>query len=592
MAQSQLNHTHTAVFFHTEVTKEARLAILQKHGLADLSELSQFHNKSVAIVHKDDVDLSGLLNESHVDYVSPVHSNAKNQFVTYRSNFFVHLNHASDMGLLESEARKLGLQVVGPNRFVPNIIELKTDKHGMNAIDAANALKATGLFKSVSPNLMHSVSDCAVNDPRYNRQWNLKNEGSSIQGSGTPGADIDAELAWTINIGSPDVKIVIVDSGIDTLHPELEGKLLPGFDAMGDSTNGYPTPNYDSDGHGTSCAGIAAANTDNNLGVAGVCQGCEVYPVRVFNYEMILGEVQPWSETQFFLDAMGWQTQADIDVSSNSWAVPDVLLALYPGSDTLVNAVIDMVVENGRGGLGVPMLFSSGNDGITDTIPLWPARYEKTIAVGATSMCDEHKTQNSCDGENWWAGNWGEGLDISAPGVRVATIDMLGTNGFHNTEYYNSFNGTSAACPNAAGAMGLILSEFPQMPEWMARKVLNRGAEKVGGYDYSIWKADGGWSKELGYGRINAYNSLVYGATSVSSVVTSNSLVETHPDRHVVVIPDQKVDWNLFDMSGRSVITGAAINTIQLQHAGLGSGMYALRIQGENFTETLKLVIP
>jgi subtilisin family serine protease len=592
MAQSQLNHTHTAVFFYPEVSKEARLAVLQKHGLADLDQLSLFHHKSVAIINKDNVDLDGLIAANQVEYLSPVHSNAKNQFVTYRSNFFVHLNHESDLDLLANEVEKLGVHMVGPNRFVPTIIEVKTEKYGMNSVDAVRALKATRLFKTVSPNLMHSVSDCAVNDPRFNRQWNLKNEGSSIQGSGTAGADIDAELAWTINIGSPDVKIVIVDSGIDTLHPELEGKLLPGFDAMGDGTNGYPTPNYDGDGHGTSCAGIAAANTNNTLGIAGVCQGCQVYPVRVFNYEVILGEVQPWSETAFFLDAMGWQTQADIDVSSNSWAVPDVLLALYPGSDTLVNAVIDEVVENGRGGLGVPMLFSSGNDGITDTIPLWPARYEKTIAVGATSMCDEHKTPTSCDGENWWAGNWGEGLDVSAPGVRIATIDMLGTNGFHNTEYYDNFNGTSAACPNAAGTMALILSEFPQMPEWMARKVLNRGSEKVGGYDYSTWKADGGWSKELGYGRINAYNSLVYGATSINSTSGSQSLIETHADRHVVVLPNQKVEWGLFDINGRLVQTGFAANAIQVQHEGLGTGIYALRIQGSNFTETVKLVIP
>jgi subtilisin family serine protease len=318
-----------------------------------------------------------------------------------------------------------------------------------------------------------------------------------------------------------------------------------------------------------------------------------VVPIRVFNYEVILGEVQPWSETAFFLNAMTWQTQNDIDVSSNSWAVPDMLLALYPGSDTLVNAVIDEVVDNARGGLGVPMLFSSGNDGVTDSIPLWPARYGKTIAVGATSMCDEHKNPNSCDGENW-AGNWGEGLDVSAPGVKVATIDMLGSNGFGTTEYYNTFNGTSAACPNAAGAMGLLLSEFPQMPSWMARKVMCKGAEKVGGYDYGTWKENGNWSKELGYGRINAYNSLVYGATSVDQLSSvADMLIETHADYHVVrANDDAPLNWVLYDLNGRSVKRGSATGSIQLSHGGLGAGLYALSVEHDGQLNTVKLVIP
>lgn len=591
--QNQLTETHTAIFFKKEMDRESRIALLRKHSEGELRELSEFHYKSVIIVSNGTVNKQALEAETMVEYISAVHSNAKKQFVTHRSNFFVLLNDESDLEMLKREAQQLGLTFVKQNEYMPTLVELNTDKHGMHALDAVNALKASGNYRLVSPNLMHTVSDCSVDDPRYNRQWHLKNDGSSLQGNGTIGADIDAEAAWGITTGSSDVTIVIVDSGIDTLHPELLGKLLPGYDAMEDGTNGYPTPNYDSDGHGTACAGIAAANSNNTLGVAGVCQDCNVVPIRVFNYEVILGEVQPWSETAFFLNAMTWQTQNDIDVSSNSWAVPDILLSLYPGSDTLVNAVIDEVVDNARGGLGVPMLFSSGNDGVTDSIPLWPARYEKTIAVGATSMCDEHKNPSSCDGENW-AGNWGEGLDVSAPGVKVATIDMLGSNGFGTTEYYNTFNGTSAACPNAAGAMGLLLSEFPQMPSWMARKVMCKGAEKVGGYDYGTWKENGNWSKELGYGRINAYNSLVYGATSVDQFSSvANMLIETHADHHVIrVNDDAQLNWILYDLNGRSVMRGSASGSIQLLHAGLGAGLYALSVEREGQLNTVKLVIP
>ena len=593
-SQSELSHTHSAIFFNDDVERNERLDLLKKHGWSESIELSEFHYKSTVFVPVNSINLEALRTESVVEYISPLYSNSKRQFVTYKPTFFVRLRDVNDLEILEVEAAKIGVEILGANRFTSAIIELKTNKYGIDAIEAVNALKSTGLFRTVSPNLVHSVSDCSVDDPRYDRQWHLQNDGTSIQGNGTIGADMDVEAAWEVTTGSTDITIVIVDSGIDTLHPELEGKLLPGFDAMGDGTNGYPTPNYDSDGHGTSCAGIAAANTNNTLGVAGVCHDCKVIPIRVFNYEVILGEVQPWSETQFFLDCMGWQTQNDIDVSSNSWAVPDVLLALYPGSDTLVNAVIDQVVENARGGLGAPMLFSSGNDGVTDTIPLWPARYENTIAVGATSMCDEHKTPTSCDGENWWAGNWGEGLDVSAPGVRVATIDMLGSNGFHNTEYYNSFNGTSAACPNAAGVMALVLSHMPTLPQWLARKVLAFGAEKVGGYDYSTWKENGGWSLELGYGRVNAYNSVVYGATSVNEIgADSEVLVETHLEKHVIKTNTAAtVNWQLISMNGQVVKSGANFESINISHAGLSAGVYALSINGEKLQTVVKFIIP
>lgn len=593
LAQDNLSHSHTAIFFNEDIERSQRIELLEKYGWNEAAELSEFHYKSTVFVPVNSIDVEGLKLEPSVEYISPLHSNAKHQFVTYKPNFFVRLNSPNDLHLLARETDKLDIEIVGQNEFTSDIIELKTNKNNIDAIEAVNALKATGLFRTVSPNLVHSVSDCSVDDPRYDRQWHLQNDGTGIQGNGIVGADIDAQMAWTITTGSTDINLVIVDSGIDTLHPELAGKLLPGFDAMGDGTNGYPTPNYDSDGHGTSCAGIAAANTNNTLGVAGVCQDCNVIPIRVFNYEVILGEVQPWSETQFFLDCMGWQAQNDVDVSSNSWAVPDVLLALYPGSDTLVNAVIDQVVTQNRGGLGAPMLFSSGNDGITDTIPLWPARYENTIAVGATSMCDEHKTPTSCDGESWWAGNWGEGLDVSAPGVRVATIDMLGTNGFHQTEYFNTFNGTSAACPNAAGAMALVLSEFPQMPEWMARKVLNRGCEKVGGYNYGTWKEDGSWSSELGYGRINTYHSLVYGATSVTDNSALQIILESHENRHDILFSKNlTVNYSLFDLNGRLILTNSGNGMVSIPHDGLSTGIYILRLESEENLDVIKLLIP
>ena len=592
-AQSELTETHTAVFFQNSISKTEQLVVLEKLGVLK-DKLIQFGSREVIFIPKELVDVNTLKTVEEIEYVSPVFTNSKSEFVTYSSSFFVKLKFENDFNLVEREAKKMGVQVIGANRFNADIIELQTSKFGIDAIDAVNHLGSTHLFEIVSPNLMHTVSDCTVDDPRYSKQWNLKNEGTGIQGNGTIGADINVESAWELTTGSSSIKIAILDSGVDTLHPELLGKLLPGFDAFGAGTNGSPIPNFDSDGHGTACAGIAAASTDNAEGVAGVCQECQVIPIRIFEY-VDVGTIQPWSTTDVFVDGLSWMWQeGDADVSSNSWGVPDDLLALFPGGDLLVNAVIDDAVEQGRGGLGIPMIFSSGNDGITDSIPIWPARYERTIAVGATSMCDEHKSQTSCDGETWWAGNWGEGLDVSAPGVRVATIDMLGANGFHSTQYYDSFNGTSAACPNAAGVMGLMFSLTPTLPEWLARKVLSTTSDKVGGYDYSTWKEAGGWSKELGYGRINAYNAVSYGASSVEELSTQkNVLIETHADYHVLrTTKNTQVEWQLIDISGRIVRAGNNVSMVNISHNGLSKGVYALRWRSEKTQETIKLLIP
>lgn len=592
-AQNQLTETHTAIFFQTEFSKADQLVTLEKLGLLK-SDIIQLRSRNVAFVPKNIVSSDVLKAVETVEYLSPVFTNSKNEFVTYSPSFFVKLKSENDVDLVHREAAKMGVEVVGPNRFNADVIELKTTKFGIDAQAAVNLLKSTNLFEIVSPNLMHSVSDCSVDDPRFNKQWNLKNEGTSVQGNGTVGADINVEAAWELTTGSSNIKIAILDSGVDTLHTELIGKLRPGFDAFGTGTNGYPTPNYDSDGHGTACAGIAAANTNNGEGIAGVCQDCEVIPIRIFEYQDILGTVQPWSETQVFIDGISWMWQeGDADVSSNSWGIPDGLLVIFPGADTLVNAIIDNALDQGRGGLGIPMLFSSGNDGITDTIPIWPARYERTIAVGATSMCDEHKSKTSCDGEYWWAGNWGEGLDVSAPGVRIATIDMLGSNGFHNTQYYDSFNGTSAACPNAAGVMGLMLSHTPTLPEWLARKVLSTTSDKVGGYEYNSWKAAGSWSKELGYGRINAFNAVAYGASSVNELSTEKKvLIETHTDYHLIRTSDNTaVEWQLFDMNGRMVSAGTNAQSVHVAHNQLSAGIYALRLQNDKMQETVKLLV-
>jgi len=597
LAQSDLAHSHWAVFLRNGLSNEAQRTVLTDCRVTDIASATFFSHRPIVFVPTNGVAIELLRQHPDVTNISPVHSRTDGKFITYLPSLFVKISGDDDLQALDRMAKELGLRIIGPDRFLPNVFKLETSKLGISAIEAVDALRAAGRFPLVAPNLMHTVADCSVNDPLFARQWNLQNNGTPIQGNGTAGADMDVEAAWAQTTGSPSIKIAILDSGVDTLHPDLLGKLLPGFDAMVDpdsgvGTIGYPTPTYSQDGHGTACAGIAAASGDNNIGIAGVCRDCSIIPIRVFSY-LDLGEIQPFSDTESFVRGISWQWQVgNADVSSNSWGVPDFLLAFFPGGDLLVNEAIDAATSQGRSGKGLPMLFSSGNDGVTDSIPIWPARYAKTIAVNASSMCDERKSPSSCDNENW-AGNWGNHLDCAAPGVRIPTTDMLGSNGYNNTSYYNTFNGTSAACPNAAGAMGLLLSAFPDLSRHNATRHLLTSAELVGGYSYGYWKEFGNWSNEMGYGRINANLALIHAATvGVEETTTMRPLVRTFTDRHVIEMSGtDPVRWSLIDMNGRIVSSGNTTGQFTISHAGMASGIYALRLSSTSGDAVIKLVV-
>ena len=175
-AQSELTETHTAVFFQNSISKTEQVVALEKLGVSE-DKLIQFGSREVVFILKDLVDVNTLKSVEEIEYVSPVFTNSKSEFVTYSSSFFVKLKSENHLGLVEQEAEKMGVQVIGANRFNADIIELQTSKFGIDAIDVVNHLRSTHLFEIVSPNLMHTVSDCTVDDPRYSKQWNLKKHG-------------------------------------------------------------------------------------------------------------------------------------------------------------------------------------------------------------------------------------------------------------------------------------------------------------------------------------------------------------------------------------------------------------------------------
>lgn len=410
----------------------------------------------------------------------------------------VRLKQTGDFPLLRGLADMYNISITQQNEFDVQLYHLATDKNSNgNALTIANELYETGLFDYAEPDFLRLMKKLTTNDPFVNNQWSLNNSGSNTSSyGGVAGADMKVFDAWMYQTGSTNVKVAVLDEGVDLNHPDLIANLEPGYDASGQGSAGGPSGN---DAHGTACAGIVAATGNNAQGISGVAYNCRIVPVRIA-YSDANGD---WVTSNSWIgNAINWSWQnAGADVLSNSWG--------GGGSSFTINTAIGNAIINGRNGLGSPVLFAAGND---NGAVSYPATQSNTIAVAAMSMCHERKSPTSCDNESWWGSNFGENVDIAAPGVKIYATDISGSAGYSSGDYVSGFNGTSSATPNAAGVMALLLSSNSSLTEQQARYALESTCDKVGGYAYNTGvtgQPNGSWSNDLGYGCINALNALM-----------------------------------------------------------------------------------
>ena len=500
-----------------EETSRAVLAdfeMLQKHILfLPAPKIAVVQTKTKDSVSAYFSLIEALENIPTIEYVGLYMQNDQGFSFGILDKVFVKLKNEVDLNDLENTIHQSGISVPKSYKFNPSIYEFQVNKSAnVHPLALAMELIALGKYEFVEPNyllnpLVHST------DPLLYRQWSLENDGSVDQWEGTPGADMSVLDAWTITKGDPTILVAVMDSGVDTSHADLYGRMRTGYDAFGQGTKGYPMPRFRSDGHGTSCAGIIAANNENGHGISGVAPNSQLVSSRIFYYAdtTFLGiglGVIPFSTSEALANGINWAWQvANADIQSHSWSLPDLFIAIgFPeGNPALVDDGLQQAFEQGRDGKGCLLFFSSGNEG---NAPNWPGRDAHSMTVNATSMCDEAKTPTSCDSLDW-TGNWGANLDFGAPGVSVTTLDMRDTFGFSNGDYILRFGGTSASCPNAVGVAALMLSANPNFLATSYRELLSRSCDKVGGYAYSTWMPYGSWSAELGYGRINAYEAVL-----------------------------------------------------------------------------------
>ncbi|MEN8226076.1 MAG: S8 family serine peptidase [Bacteroidota bacterium] len=365
-------------------------------------------------------------------------------------------------------------------------------------------------------------------DPTYLQQWGLNNTGQAVPLGGgtvgTPGADINAEAAWDLHTGDASIILAILDSGVDYNHPEFAGRTVPGTDTGDD--DGDP---MDSNGHGTNCAGIAAATGNNAQGVAGVNWNCMIMPVKI----------GPGASSTF--------THAD-GADGMVWAADhgaDVLSCSYGGSNSATKqAGVDYAYA-----AGCVIVAASGNDNLL--VSFYPASYSNVLSIGALSPCNDRKSPGTCDGETWWGSNYGPDLDVMAPGTRIHSTDILGSAGKDPGDYNATFNGTSAACPFASGVAALIRSYVPVLTHDQVYECIRMSAVDIG---------VAGVDDETGHGRLNAFGALNYAAALVNTppvAICQDVITSADGDCEANVSPGE-VDNGSYDPDGDPITLSLA----------------------------------
>ncbi len=490
-----------------------------------------------------------------IRFVHPVFKSASGKDMGYGDELVVKLKTGTGITAFEDFVKKSNCTIVKKYAFADKIYVLSAGSvNNFDGLETANRFFESGLFEFAEPDLtLFDGLMAAPNDPQYNYQWSHNNTASAIQYGGTPGVDMKVQQAWNITKGA-GIKIAVIDEGVDLTHPDLQANVLQGFDAVAGTANpgdGKPLSQYN--GHGTSCAGIIAAVANNNIGVAGVAPDSKIIPINVV---MSSGIFTSYAGIAAGFD-YAWQSGAD--VISNSWG---------GGSpSSILDDAINRAVSLGRGGKGSVVLFASGNNNAAIS---YPSSNTNVICVGGVSMCGERKSPGTCDGESWWGANYGVGLDVVAPCVKVATTDIAGTGGYNaasgsDGNYFLTFNGTSSATPNAAGVAALILAADNNLTMSQARSILEGTCAKLPAYVYgsNADQPNGTWNTETGHGLIDAYSAVQLASASGPCNVQIGSPATFCPGTNItlsVLNPVAGTNY-LWRKNGINLATGNSIVT-------------------------------
>ena len=344
---------------------------------------------------------------------------------------------------VDEVSKKLGLGIERklslPQTFTIKIPDQDIDKHLKN-------FEKNPFVEYAEPDyLAQAYGSFVPNDSYFSKQWSL--------------GKILAPEAWDINKGSQSAKIAILDSGIDEDHEDLKNKIDLRVNLTSSQTND------DLYGHGTHVAGIAAAETNNLLGIAGLG----------FNARLLSFKVLDDKGFGYY----SWIAEGLYKAADSGAKVINLSLGGQNRSKTLERAV------DYAWGKGVVLACAAGNS--ANKSPTYPAYYKNCLAVAATDENDQKADFSSF-------GSW---VDLAAPGVNIFSTFPNHTYKINKQLNYDLGSGTSMATPLVSGLAGLLFGADPTLSSSQVRNLIEENTDKIAG-------TGNYWLK----GRINAYKAI------------------------------------------------------------------------------------
>lgn len=323
-------------------------------------------------------------------------------------------------------------------------------------------------------------------DTRFAEQWHYHN----TRGGDSNDVDIDLPEAWDIEKGSSNVTVAVIDGGVDTNHADLRSQLWVG---TGTEKFGYNfadnSPLLTPDDHGSHTSGTVGAKSNNGVGVSGIAggDGTTGSGVRIMSCQIFGASSRPIGPS------FVWAADRGAAISTNSWG--------YTGggfTNTAELDAIDYFIANGGGSVltnGL-VIFSAGNDGTNAAANRYPNAYHRVIDVAATNIRDIKA----------WYSNFGDVVDISAPGGETSAPGILSTGVLSCVKTtsggYNFFQGTSMATPHVSGVAALIVSRAQgRLSADDVKSILLTNVD-------DMYARNPTYLGKLGTGRLNAFKCL------------------------------------------------------------------------------------